>query len=201
MTGSLFGRALSVVVASLLVASSAAAQAVPQLDSYDGVVVRILQSNNAGTIQHVIDPELNEVVGLIRGCPNPHNLTMHPDALYYYCANEQDHTVDVFDTKTLELVEQIELSQRPNKVAVNKKHGRSMRGSPRRSMNPLGPGVEVDPNRPSPALVDVIDIDTHETVKSIEVHYPVHNVFVTPDERWIVAGLRARPGRMIRRSR
>ena len=104
MTRSLFGRALWVVVASLLLASSAAAQAVPQLDSYDGVVVRLLQSNNAGTIQHVIDPELNEVVGLIRGCPNPHNLTMHPDALYYYCANEQDHTVDVFDTKTLELV-------------------------------------------------------------------------------------------------
>ena len=63
MTGSLFGRALSVVVASLLLASSAAAQTVPQLDSDDGMVVRILQSNNAGTIQHVIDPELNEVVG------------------------------------------------------------------------------------------------------------------------------------------
>ena len=194
MTRSLFGRALSAVVASLLLASSAAAQAVPQLDSYDGVVVRILQSNNAGTIQHVIDPELNEVVGLIRGCPNPHNLTMHPDALYYYCANEQDHTVDVFDTKTLELVEQIELSQRPNKVAVNKKHRKIYAGIARRSMNPIGPGVEVDPNRVSPALVDVIDIDTHETVKSIEVHYPVHNVFVTPDERWVVAGLRGPAG-------
>ena len=202
MTGSLFGRALRVVVGSLLLASSAAAQAVPQLDSYDGVVVRILQSNNAGTIQHVIDPELNEVVGLIRGCPNPHNLTMHPDALYYYCANEQDHTVDVFDTKTLEPVEQIKLSQRPNKVAVNKKYRKIYAGIARRSTNPLGPGVEVDPNRAAPALVDVIDIDTHETVKSIEVHYPVHNVFVTPDERWVVLGLRgrARAG-MIRRSR
>ena len=118
----------------------------PQLDSYDGVVVRILQSNNAGTIQHVIDPELNEVVGLIRGCPNPHNLTMHPDALYYYCANEQDHTVDVFDTKTLELVEQVKLSQRPNKVAVNKKYRKIYAGIRQRSMNPVGPGVEVDPN-------------------------------------------------------
>ena len=194
MTGSFCGRALSVVVGSLLVASSAAAQAVPQLDSYDGVAVRILQSNNAGTIQHVIDPELNEVVGLIRGCPNPHNLTMHPDALYYYCANEQDHTVDVFDTKTLELVEQIELSQRPNKVAVNKKHRKIYAGIARRSTNPLGPGVEVDPNRTAPALIDVIDIDTHETVKSIEVHYPVHNVFMTPDERWVVAGLRGEAG-------
>ena len=194
MTGSLFGRALWIVVASLLFASSAAAQAVPQLDSYDGVVVRILQSNNAGTIQHVIDPELNEVVGLIRGCPNPHNLTMHPDALYYYCANEQDHTVDVFDTKTLELVEQIKLSQRPNKVAVNKKHRKIYAGIARRSTNPLGPGVEVDPNRAAPALVDVIDIDTHETVKSVEVHYPVHNVFVTPDERWIVLGIRGEAG-------
>ena len=119
---------------------------------------------------------------------------MHPDALYYYCANEQDHTVDVFDTKTLELVEQIMLSQRPNKVAVNKKHRKIYAGIARRSTNPIGAGVEVDPNRAAPALVDVIDIDTHETVKSIEVHYPVHNVFVTPDERWVVLGLRGEAG-------
>ncbi|MAG72483.1 MAG: hypothetical protein CL471_19645 [Acidobacteria bacterium] len=190
MTGPFFGRALSVVVGSLLLAASAWAQAVPKLDSYDGVAVRILQSNNAGDIQHIIDPTINEVVGLIRGCPHPHNLTMHPDALYYYCANEQDRTVDVFDTRTLELVEQIALSQRPNKVAVNKKYRKIYAGIIRRSAEPLGPEVTAEPDGEMLAWVDVIDIETHEVIKSIEVHNPVHNVFMTPDERWVVAGLR-----------
>ena len=193
MGRSLIHRSLLVVCGSVFLVSSAAAQGVPKLDSYEGVAVRILQSNNAGTIQHVIDPATNEVTGLIRGCPNPHNLTPHPDGLYYYCANEREHTVDVFDTKTLKLVEQIPLSQRPNKVAVNKKHRKIYAGISRRSASP-GPGVEVDPDAGLPALVDVIDIDTHKLIKSIEVHDPVHNVFMTPDEKFVVAGLRGEVG-------
>ena len=193
MKGFLIRCALSVVIFSLSLIGLADAQGVPKLDSYDGVAVRILQSNNAGTTQHVIDPAVNEVVGIIRGCPNPHNLTSHPEGLYYYCANELDQTVDVFDTKTLKLVEQIKLSARPNKVAVNKKHRKIYAGIARRSATP-GPGVEVDQNAQLPALVDVIDIDTHTLVKSIQVHDPVHNVFMTPDEKFVVAGLRGPVG-------
>ena len=122
MEDSVIRRALSIVVGSLLLVGSASAQGVQKLDSYEGVAVRILQSNNAGTTQHVIDPAINEVVGIIRGCPNPHNLTSHPEGLYYYCSNELDQAVDVFDTKTLEHVTRIPLSARPNKIAVNKKH-------------------------------------------------------------------------------
>ena len=193
MGRSLIHRSLLVVCGSVLLVGSAAAQGVPKLDSYEGVAVRILQSNNAGTIQHVMVPATKEVTGLIRGCPNPHNLTSHPDGLYYYCANEREHTVDVFDTKTLKLIEQIPLSQRPNKVAVNKKHRKIYAGISRRSASP-GPGVEVDADAGLPALVDVIDIDTHKLIKSIEVHDPVHNVFMTPDEKFVVAGLRGEVG-------
>ncbi|HIE93842.1 MAG TPA: hypothetical protein EYQ83_13610, partial [Acidobacteria bacterium] len=144
------GRLSLIAVGSLLVATTADAQAVKQLDSYDGVAVRILQSNNAGTIQHVIDPEINEVVGIIRGCPNPHNFTVHPEFLYYYCSNELDQAVDVFDTKTLEFVTRIPLSARPNKIAVNKKHRKLYAGIAQRTDSP-GPGVEVDPNGRFPA--------------------------------------------------
>ena len=98
------------------------AQKVPRLDSYDGVAIRILQSNNAGDVQHIIDPIKNEVVGLIEGCPRPHNIFAHPEGLYYYCTNEQEATIDVFDTRTLQLVEQLQLTARPNKGAINKKH-------------------------------------------------------------------------------
>jgi hypothetical protein len=72
MTSVLIRRALPTVFGILLLASSAAAQGVPRLDSYDGVAVPILQSNNAGNIHHIIDPTINKVVGLIRGCPHAH---------------------------------------------------------------------------------------------------------------------------------
>ena len=165
-------RTLVGVAALVALAGAAAAQGVPRLDSYNGVAVRILQSNNAGDIHHIIDPAVNRVVGLIRGCPHAHNLTLHPDALYYYCANEQDKTVDVFDTKTLKLVKQIALSERPNKIAVNKKHRKI---------------YAAIVSRP---LVDVIDIATHTVIKSVPVHSTVHNVFVTPDDSEVIAGLR-----------
>ncbi len=165
-------RTLVVVFGLVTLAAPAAAQNVPRLDSYKGVAVRILQSNNAGDIHHIIDPSINKVVGLIRGCPHAHNLTVHPEALYYYCANEQDKSVDVFDTKSLQFVTRIPLSERPNKIAMNKKHRKIYAGIV---------------SRP---LVDVIDIATHKLIKSIPVHHTVHNVFVTPDESEVIAGLR-----------
>ena len=167
-----FCRTVVAIGALLALAAPAAAQNVPRLDSYNGVAVRILQSNNAGNTHHIIDPTINKVVGVIKGCPHAHNLTVHPDGLYYYCANEQDKTVDVFDTKTLKLLQQIKLSERPNKIAVNKKHRKI---------------YAAIVSRP---LVDVIDIATNTLIKSVPVHSTVHNVFVTPDDSEVIAGLR-----------
>ncbi|MEW6321207.1 MAG: hypothetical protein AB1635_08960 [Acidobacteriota bacterium] len=195
MARPLVASALSLVLGSL-VAAPAAAQNVPRLDRYDGVAVRILQSNNAGDVHHIIDPTTNQVAGLIRGCPHAHNLTLHPGALYYYCANEQDKTVDVFDTKTLTLVRQIRLSERPNKIVVNKKHRKIYAAIVTRTSAVLGPNFQPRDPGPAHAVVDVIDIDTHTLVKSIAVHHPVHNTFVTPDDAYVVAGLRGevKPG-------
>ena len=183
----------AVVCILLLFAVSMTAQQVPRLDSYKGVAVRILQSNNAGDIHHIIDPASNKVVGLIRGCPYAHNLTTHPDGLYYYCANESERTVDVFDTKTLKLVQQIKLSSRPNKIVVNKKYRKLYAGITQRTENVLGPGFKAQDGGSLPAVVDVIDIATHKIVKSIPVHAPIHNTYVTPDDRYVVAGLRYDP--------
>ena len=151
-----------------------AAQHVPRHDSYDGVVVRVLQSNNAGDVQHVIDPLTNEVVGVIEGCPLPHNLFAHPDGLYFYCTNESEATLDVFDTRTLQLVEQLPLTARPNKGAINKK------------LRKIYVGIAAAP------YVDVFNLDTHEKITSVEVATGIHNVYVSPDGNWVLAGLNAR---------
>ena len=84
MARPLISPTLNVLLGIVLLAVAAAAQGVPRLDSYEGVAVRILQSNNAGNIHHIIDPAINRVVGMIRGCPHAHNHTVHPDGLYYY---------------------------------------------------------------------------------------------------------------------
>ena len=190
MTRRLIGRFSRALFAAALLVAPAAAQNVPRLDSYDGVAVRILQSNNAGNIHHIIDPGINRVVGIIKGCPHAHNLTVHPEGLYYYCANEQDKTVDVFDTRTLALVQQIPLSERPNKIAVNKKHRKIYAGIVSRTAKVVGPGFKPRDGNALAAVVDVIDIATHKVIRSVAVHHPVHNVFVTPDESQVVAGLR-----------
>lgn len=156
-----------------LLGAPLSAQHVTRLDSYDGHVVRILQSNNAGDIQHIIDPATNQVVAEIRGCPLPHNLFAHPDGLYYYCTNETEATLDVFDTRTLELVEQLPLTARPNKAAINKKHRK------------IYVGIAAAP------YVDVFSLDTHEKITSVEVSTGIHNVYVSPDGNWVLAGLNA----------
>jgi YVTN family beta-propeller protein len=189
MARSRFGLAAFVGIGFVLVPALATAQGVPRLDSYNGVAVRILQSNNAGNIHHIIDPTINRVVGLIKGCPHAHNLTTHPDGLYYYCANEQDKTVDVFDTKSLQLVTQIPLSERPNKIAVNKKHRKIYAAIVTTTAKAAGPGFQM-PAKGRAAVVDVIDIATHKVIKTVPVHHPVHNVFVTPDDSTVIAGLR-----------
>ena len=60
-------RALPAFFGIVLLTAQVAGQGVPRLDSYKGVAVRILQSNNAGNIHHIIDPATNQVSGIIRG--------------------------------------------------------------------------------------------------------------------------------------
>ena len=57
-----------------------------------------------------------------------------------------------------------------------------------RSAKVLGPGFEAT-DKPA-AVVDVIDIATHKVIKSVRVHNTVHNMFITPDDSEVIAGLR-----------
>ncbi len=72
MASLLIRRALPSIFGIVLLVVSVAGQGVPRLDSYNGVAVRILQSNNAGNVHHIIDPTINKVVGThprLPACP------------------------------------------------------------------------------------------------------------------------------------
>ncbi len=133
--------------------------------------VRILQTNAAGDDTHLIDPDTNRVVGVIRGIEVPHGVTTAPDGSRIYISNESLHSLDVVDTGSLTVTKRIPLSGRPNNVAIGKD----------------GRRVYVGIAQP-PGALDVIDTLSLVNVKTVPVMGQVHNVYVTPDGRYAVSG-------------
>src|SRR5215470_13328312 len=140
--------------------------------------VRIIQTNSAGDNIHIIDPATNQVVGVIDGIEVNHGAAAAPDGSRYYFSNEAESTLDVVDQKTSKVIRRIPLSGRPNNIAISK-NGRRVYVS-----------IAVEPG-----AVDVIDTASMEDVKSIAVKGAVHNTYVTPDGRYVVAG--SIPAKMI----
>jgi YVTN family beta-propeller protein len=138
-------------------------------------IVRIIQTNFAGSNAHVIDPTTNKVVDIIQNVPKAHAAVNHPDGTYFYFANEHDHNIVVVDTKTLEVVDRIPLVERPNKLVINK------------TQNKLYVAIR------DSAHLQIIDLDSHKVIKTLSVHAGIHNVYVTKDDNYIVAGLGAYP--------
>ncbi|MGM0634054.1 MAG: YncE family protein [Pseudomonadota bacterium] len=133
--------------------------------------VRIVQTNSAGTDIHIFDPATMEQVGHVNGLPHNHGATMHADGDFYYITNEYDQTVDVVDTRTLEIVEQIPLANGPHNLSASKRARK------------IYVAIIAEP------LIQVIDMDTHEVIRDIETGGGVHNTFVTPDGRHVVGGM------------
>jgi len=88
-----------------------------QADSVTGLLtdrpVRILQTNSAGTDVFVFDPMSMVQVGHITDLPHNHGAAVHADGTYYYFTNEHEQTVDVVDTRTVKVVERIQLARGP----------------------------------------------------------------------------------------
>lgn len=133
--------------------------------------VRIIQTNAAGDDSHIIDPATNRVVGTIEDTEIPHGVTGAPDGSAIYISNESLHTLDVIDSRTLRVKRRIHLSGRPNNVAVSK-DGRK-----------VYVGI-----MQAPGAVDVIDVVNMVNLKTVPTDGAIHNVYVTPDGRYAVAG-------------
>ncbi len=136
-----------------------------------GTAIRIIQTNAAGDGAHLIDPETNTVVAVLRGVDIPHGVTASPDGARLYLTNELRHTLDVVDAATLTVQTRIPLSGRPNNVTITR-DGRK-----------VYVGIAQ-----APGALDVIDTVALSNVKTVPVKGSIHNVYVTPDGRFAVAG-------------
>src|SRR5436190_21860104 len=154
------------------VAALVLAAAVPLATlSLHAATVRIVQTNAAGDSVMLIDPDTNKVVGEITGIEVNHGAAVAPDGSRFYITNEAESTLDIADAKTLKVTKHIPLTHHPNNVAVSKDGKRvyvAIVG---------GPGA-----------VDVIDTASLTRAKSIRTEGGIHNVYVTPDGRFVVAG-------------
>jgi len=136
-----------------------------------GGKVVIIQTNSAGDNIHIIDPATNTVMAEIKGIEVNHGAAAAPGGNRYYFSNEADHTLDAVDGKTLAVIKKIPLTGRPNNIAI--------------SRDGLRVYVAI---RSAPGAVDVIDTVALERVKCITTSGGVHNTFVTPDGKYVVAG-------------
>src|SRR5881628_3186310 len=146
--------------------------------SLQASTVRIVQTNAAGDSVMLIDPATNKVVGEIKDIEVNHGAAAAPDGSRLYITNEAESTLDVADLKTLKVTKHIPLTNHPNNVAVSK--------DGKRVYCAIVAGA---------GAVDVIDTATLTRVKSIRTEGGIHNVYVTPDGNFVVAG--SIPGRKI----
>jgi YVTN family beta-propeller protein len=131
----------------------------------------IYVTNSAGDSIHAIDTATNKVVQEIKGIEAAHGIAPSPDGTRVYVSNETDSTLDVFDRASGSLIKKVPLSNHPNNIAVTKNGDRVLVGIAR------GPGA-----------VDVIDTKTLTRTKSILVKGRLHNIYVTPDGKYLITG-------------
>jgi YVTN family beta-propeller protein len=142
---------------------------VPSMAAADKV--RIIQTNSAGDNVHIIDPATNKVVGVINGIEVNHGAAVAPDGSRIYISNEAESTLDIVDAKTFKVTNHVPLSGHPNNIAIGKDGRRVYVGIIQ-----------------APGGVDVIDTASMKNVKTLQTKGSIHNAYVTPDGKYVVAG-------------
>jgi YVTN family beta-propeller protein len=134
--------------------------------------VLIYVTNSAGDTVDVIDPVTDKVVQRIEDIEAAHDVNFSPDGSRIYVTDEPQSMLDVVDQKSGKITMRVPLSGRPNVMAVTKD----------------GRRVFVAIRDPQPGGVDVIDAISLERVKTIPTKGGIHDVYLTPDGKYVVAG-------------
>jgi YVTN family beta-propeller protein len=133
--------------------------------------IRIWQTNSAGDSIDVIDPATNKVVLTVKDIEVPHGVAFSPDGLRAYVSCESEKTLIAVDTKTGKHLGSASLTGLPNNISISKDGRRVF--------------VSI---RQQPGAVDVIDTASMRNIRSIKVKGGVHNTYVTPDGKHVLAG-------------
>jgi YVTN family beta-propeller protein len=133
--------------------------------------VRIYQTNSAGDAVDIIDSTTNTVVLQVKNIEVPHGVVFSPDGTRAYISCEAENTLWATDTRTGKLLGKAALSGHPNNIAISRDGRRVF--------------VSIVA---APGAVEVVDTASLKSIKTIAVKGGVHNTYVTPDGKFIVAG-------------
>ena len=147
--------------------------------------LRLVQTNFAGDVVSIIDPATNKVVGEIKGIEMAHGITVAKDNSQIYIAQEFTKAVLVVDGKTLQVTKRIALSGDPNLIQVTP-DGKTMYVSINLRWDVVSnfPQLQAEPS----GGVDVIDTASLEKIKTIPIPGGIHDLYLTPDGKYVVAG-------------
>jgi YVTN family beta-propeller protein len=132
---------------------------------------RIYITNSAGDTVDVIDSSTNKVVQVIKGIEVPHGVNFSPDGKWVYITNESAEELEIVDQKTGAIANKVHLSGHPNNIAVTKD----------------GHYVLIC-IASAPGALDIVDPAAVKLVKTIPTKGGLHNVYITPDQKYAVAG-------------
>jgi YVTN family beta-propeller protein len=147
--------------------------------------LRMVQTNFAGDVVSIIDPATNKVVGEIPGIEMAHGINVAKDNSQIYVAQESTASLLVVDGKTLQITKRIPLSGSPNLVQLTP-DGKRMYVSINLRWDVVSnfPQLQAEPS----GGVDVIDVASLEKIKTISIPGGIHDIYVTPDGKYVVAG-------------
>jgi hypothetical protein len=153
-------------------------------------------TNYASDHIDVIDLVTHKVVHKITGIPNPTDRVFSPDGSRAYVSSvTTEHNLYVVDTKAGKVINKVTLSGRPNRPAISKDGKRvfvAIRdpGPPVRIADAAVEGLDYNfdnKNRwaKNGGAVDIVDTTSLKVVKTIPTTGPLHNCYVTPDDKYV----------------
>jgi YVTN family beta-propeller protein len=147
--------------------------------------LRMVQTNFAGDVVSIIDPATNKVVGEIPGIEMGHGINVAKDNSQIYIAQESTASLLVVDGKTLQITKRIPLSGSPNLVQLTP-DGKRMYVSINLRWDVVSnfPQLQAEPS----GGIDIIDVASLEKIKTISIPGGIHDMYITPDGKYVVAG-------------
>jgi YVTN family beta-propeller protein len=147
--------------------------------------LRLVQTNFAGDAVSIIDPATNKVVGEIPGIEMAHGINVAKDNSQIYVAQESTASLLVVDGKTLQVTKRVPLSGSPNLIQLTP-DGKRMYVSINLRWDVVSnfPQLQAEPS----GGVDVLDAASFEKIKTISIPGGIHDMYITPDGKYVVAG-------------
>jgi YVTN family beta-propeller protein len=134
--------------------------------------------NSAGNTVDVIDPAMNKIVQVIPDMEAPEVARFSPDGTRVYITRGGENSLAVLDQETGKQIKKVPLSGWANDVATTR-DGKFVLVCIRNASNT---------SRNITGALDIIDATSLEKVKSIPTKSGLHDIDVTGDSRYAVAG-------------